>query len=341
MKRYNEQLLEWGETNGVNIVKTAPEFTLGTGNVDEWCFDIEDRKPCILNRMGVIKLLNVLEKQCSGFLLCKNWANIERQTSISPSTRLGHIRKGDRPQFQGTVAPVIPSNAPTERPPLLPAPTHAASVPVRTQPHSYATAAKRSSPHNVPTPIQPNAPHISHYTESHTPLNTLYTQPCPPRNTHYTEPHTPYNTYCTDPNTLHYPQPPPHITHYTQPYTSQQTHYTQPRAPQNTHYKQSRAPNSTHYTQPHAPHTPTHYALPRAPHNHNTHYGQPRAPHNTHYAQPRVLYNSPTRGSYRHGCYNCGEHNHRQDNCRFDHRLRCELCNRLGHKQRLCHLYNR
>ena len=241
MKRYNEQLLEWGETNGVNIVKTAPEFTLGTGNVDEWCFDIEDRKPCILNRMGVIKLLNVLEKQCSGFLLCKNWANIERQTSISPSTRLGHIRKGDRPQFQGTVAPVIPSNAPTERPPLLPAPTHAASVPVRTQPHSYATAAKRSSPHNVPTPIQPNAPHISHYTESHTPLNTLHTTMPPTEHTlhrapypiqhilhrpqHTSLPTTPPSTHHTLHSDLHFAE----NTLYTHPLTSKHTLQTIPR----------------------------------------------------------------------------------------------------------------
>ena len=72
VKYYNEQLLEWGEANGINIMKTAPEFTLGTGYMDEWCFNIKDKNPCILNRMGVIKLLIVLEKQCSGFDLCKN-----------------------------------------------------------------------------------------------------------------------------------------------------------------------------------------------------------------------------------------------------------------------------
>ena len=132
VKYYNEQLLEWGETNGVNIVKTAPEFTLGTGNVDEWCFDKEDKKPCILNRLGVIKLLSVLQKQCSGFHLCKNWSSIQRQpNNISLNTRLGDTRgaHGDRPQPQSTVAPVIPSNAPTRRLSLLPTPTHAASAP--------------------------------------------------------------------------------------------------------------------------------------------------------------------------------------------------------------------
>ena len=88
MKHYNEQLVKWGDMNGVNIVKTAPEFTLASGNVDEWCFDIEDGKPCILNRMGVVKLLSIIEKQCSGFRLCKDWANIKRQPNISLGTRL-------------------------------------------------------------------------------------------------------------------------------------------------------------------------------------------------------------------------------------------------------------
>ena len=35
MREYNEQLLKWGETNDIRIVKTPPVFMLGTGNVDE------------------------------------------------------------------------------------------------------------------------------------------------------------------------------------------------------------------------------------------------------------------------------------------------------------------
>ena len=51
----------------------------------------------------------------------------------------------------------------------------------------------------------------------------------------------------------------------------------------------------------------------------------------SHYGTPR--------SSYRHGCYNCGEHNHQQKNCRYDHMLRCAICHQLGHKQRLCKYY--
>ena len=41
------------------------------------------------------------------------------------------------------------------------------------------------------------------------------------------------------------------------------------------------------------------------------------------------------------GCYNCGEFNHVQVSCRFDHKLRCGICRRLGHKSRLCQYYSR
>jgi len=41
--------------------------------------------------------------------------------------------------------------------------------------------------------------------------------------------------------------------------------------------------------------------------------------------------------SYRSkGCLNCGEYNHNQTTCRFDHQLRCRNCNMLGHKSKLC-----
>ena len=42
----------------------------------------------------------------------------------------------------------------------------------------------------------------------------------------------------------------------------------------------------------------------------------------------------------RKGCYNCGEHNHRQSNCRYDHRIRCNNCFTYGHKSRMCDFNN-
>ncbi len=40
------------------------------------------------------------------------------------------------------------------------------------------------------------------------------------------------------------------------------------------------------------------------------------------------------------GCFKCGEFNHFQINCRFDHKVLCGACQRLGHKSRLCHHYS-
>lgn len=48
-------------------------------------------------------------------------------------------------------------------------------------------------------------------------------------------------------------------------------------------------------------------------------------------------YNRPMR---KRGCYNCGEYNHRQSNCRYDHQLKCNFCHEYGHKSRLCNIVN-
>lgn len=50
--------------------------------------------------------------------------------------------------------------------------------------------------------------------------------------------------------------------------------------------------------------------------------------------------NGNNRGVRRTGCFNCGEHNHRQSNCRYDHKLRCNYCHEYGHKSRLCKFVN-
>ena len=64
------------------------------------------------------------------------------------------------------------------------------------------------------------------------------------------------------------------------------------------------------------------------------------------------IYNSNNNYDYRYrknphsaigkqGCYNCGEFNHNQSTCRYDHKIKCISCNQLGHKNRLCYLYKR
>ena len=45
--------------------------------------------------------------------------------------------------------------------------------------------------------------------------------------------------------------------------------------------------------------------------------------------------NSNSRSNYT-GCYNCGLKNHNQSTCRHNERVRCNKCNRLGHKANYC-----
>ncbi|MEL6987306.1 MAG: hypothetical protein AAGK97_05700 [Bacteroidota bacterium] len=58
----------------------------------------------------------------------------------------------------------------------------------------------------------------------------------------------------------------------------------------------------------------------------------------SHSRQPRRV--NPPSFSKR-GCYNCGEFNHQQMSCRFDHKVQCTSCFSYGHKNKLCSFYNR
>ena len=204
----------------------------------------------------------------------------------------------------------------------------------------WATLTRDPPPHSrihlIPyTTHSPTHPHIPQHT------HTLHTQPYRPH-------HGSSHTHNKRTNTLRYPR-------NTQPHAPQNIHHSLPHLPNNINYAQTHTPHNTHYKQLHAPHN-TDYTQPLKPHrtyntqshtSHATHYPQPYMPYNAPYSHPHILHNShytpntSTRGRYRHGCYNCGEYNRRQDSCRFDHRLKCELCNGLGHKQKLCHLYTK
>ena len=77
---YNRLLTEWSASNGVLIINTGPPFRIGTGDVDDMCFTMEGENPgLILNRLGVVRLLDTMHKQCSSFDLCPNWNIIKRK----------------------------------------------------------------------------------------------------------------------------------------------------------------------------------------------------------------------------------------------------------------------
>ena len=61
---------------------------------------------------------------------------------------------------------------------------------------------------------------------------------------------------------------------------------------------------------------------------------------NFRYYPPRDDF-SRNRTIQKRGCYNCGEFNHRQSNCRYDHKLKCNNCFEYGHKSKLCSIVHR
>ncbi|KAK4294401.1 hypothetical protein Pmani_032972 [Petrolisthes manimaculis] len=77
---FNNDVVKWAETNGIPVIDTVPTFTLGTGELDDLCFDKKTGLHSTLNRLGVIKLLGTINKQCPQFKLCPNWEEVRRDT---------------------------------------------------------------------------------------------------------------------------------------------------------------------------------------------------------------------------------------------------------------------
>lgn len=314
---YNEQLSKWCDRNGVNVVKTHPEFTLGTGNVDELCFDVEDDTCCILNRLGVIRLLNTLKKQCPGFSLCKNWENVRKKPGTSYNVQMKKVdqspqQRGQHHQRQSSAnktRPVPNTHSSTSNMhPLLPPPP---------LPHSQTI---------LPSPLpHPNTTHpLSSYTQ---PVHGTW--PCP-HNT-AAQRFAPHSTPPTVQRQHYYgthSQPVKRVTPHSYG-TAVQRNLPRIMEESQTRWEDLRTDRyaSASLDQHQAERRTRATVLP--PH-------QRRAPHTSHHYTPSAY----THTNYRRGCYNCGEHNHRQATCRFDYRLRCGLCHRLGHKQRLCHHYS-
>ena len=289
--------------------------------MDEWCFDIEECQPCI-NRMGVIKLLSVIEKQCSDFRLCKTWANIKRIPYISMNSRSRDEPGSYRPQPQGTTPSISHPAAPTHRPPLLPSPTQQGAYPSLVAPANSPQAPYSSV-------VSPSYPSQASYSSVLTPSNPPPVQginAVPPPN------HTPA-PYPTLVENASYRLPPtpllnPGFSVRGQTVGQATRSFNAPDSssrPRNTSMR-TRPPNTNNETQ-------------------RAQRGRAHSRRDTHFE--RV--SNPTNGASGYtnmnqhkkiGCFNCGEFNHRRSTCRYDHKIRCEICHALGHKSRLCNYYN-
>ena len=67
---YNQKLCEWSSTNGISVIKLNSNFRLGTGEINELCYKADG---VLLNRLGILRLLTTISKQCEYFKLAENW----------------------------------------------------------------------------------------------------------------------------------------------------------------------------------------------------------------------------------------------------------------------------
>ena len=87
INNFNNQVATWSASNGVSVIKTNLQFRLGTGDVDHMCFNESCENDNFLNRFGIIRLLNVISKQCSSFKLHENWESIMSQSMPTSSPK--------------------------------------------------------------------------------------------------------------------------------------------------------------------------------------------------------------------------------------------------------------
>ena len=299
---YNRHLEKWGESNGVTVIKTVPSFRLGTGDIDDLCFETaKDNELLVLNRIGIIKLLGSIYTQCTNFQLCSGWDTVKRNSVLSLNVTQNKDTLSTH-RIYGQHSPENTANSPPPQTPPTSVLSHPPPATVKHQPPYFA--ATRSAIQHPPSAVPRYTPPatFSQATVGH-PLSQSVPFPGPP---------TTGQRGAT--------RPPSYAVHQggSRPRSTETSHWGMFRhgGAQHAHHTSLNVrndPRDEHMTR-----TTSFYNVP------NTYHGQ-------------YSYN-PT--SHRRGCYNCGEYNHHQNNCRFDHRVKCLYCHKLGHKHRLCRHYN-
>lgn len=303
---YNEQLTKWGEANGIKVIKTVPTFKLGTGELEELCFDIKNDSYFTLNRLGAIKLLSTIKRQCPEFHLCTKWEQVKRTINMH------NTQRREKPSTEAhNPMPTSRATAPRASRADLPAyttPTDQADSRFYNQGHLYAQSKPtHRAPHHPFTTTQRAPSHRA------APVSRVSTNPTLARAARGERGRTYAAALRGAPDERH------HTAHY-----HSYTH-----TPVAREWSRN---NSTQY-QSSTPATEVR----------DTYFGDSyndQANRNMHdYTSTYQLANRNYDGRKR-GCYNCGEFNHVQMNCRFDHKLLCGNCKRLGHKSRLCQQYS-
>ena len=253
INHYNTQLMEWSLQNGVSLIKTNSAFKLGTGDIDEMCYDLGgENSGLFLNRYGIIRLLTTISKESNHFTLRKDWEHVRREQIL---LRSGEFKMAKRPwQYYHSTSHVgVPSRFENED---------------NVNHHNLNVNLHNS---NVNHNFKVNH-HHSNMNHHHSNVNHHHSNV----NHHHS------NVNHHNPNTNHH------------------------NVKDNWRNEEESLHRSSSYTSRH--------------YNGNN--------------------NNNFSGGQRQGCYNCGEFNHNQSSCRYDHKIRCASCHSLGHKSKLCNYYS-
>ena len=98
VNNFNSKLTDWSEHNGVKIINTNLQFRLATSDIDQMCYQTMKDSEDYLNRLGTIRLLNVISSQCPVFNLHRNWDDIMSRASSDFLRRnsFNHFRNYNR-----------------------------------------------------------------------------------------------------------------------------------------------------------------------------------------------------------------------------------------------------
>ncbi len=312
---YNELLVKWGETNGIEIINTVSTFRLGTGELDDLSFSKEEEEDSgfTLNRLGAIKLLSTIKKQCPDFHLCAKWNEVKNSWNTYKVQRADRRRvdQDNSRRFFNSFTHAASLNA--YEPRDLRAPSYVNIMPTqrgvseasntptwRAPSRPFSTSTQGALPRPRPAPSLRTSPHL--------PREGMTARQEEAGRDNARGGHS-NNTYASALRRM--------------PEEETRTTYSNLRS------YNSGFENRSRTSSPHN-HTPTQSFGRRETHINYTQYGQ-RSYSNS--------YNSELYNRKKTGCFNCGEFNHVQANCRFDLKVLCTICQRVGHKSRLCGYY--
>lgn len=299
---FNNHLDKWGETNGIKVIDTVPTFKLGTGEVDDLCFDkVIESSYSTLNRLGAVKLLNVINRQCSNFNLCPNWQEVRRSINTTQPSKQRNVGRGNTRPAQDSPAPCVAR-------PVAPAPVQRAISPAQnSHGQSMSTRFLSTTSHRSPYRPFPTLPEaVSH------PVVTTRTRREEAVDERDMGGARGSNTYAEVVRSA-----------------AREGYYA---AHNHTTGMRGRYVNNSL-------HSHIHTSIPQT---HKHYLDDSEVYQNDTYSRRGDNRNWSHGSSYQRkiGCYKCGEFNHVQAACRFDHKLLCGICQRLGHKSRLCQYYN-